>query len=146
MNRRASRFTRSTAQSVRRAAVVLAALAGLASAPAHAQRDVSDLSAVSMLPVAVSVAAPSMLVAGASAFTVAAVEVVGESTVWVLERASDGARTSVHFAGRASTAVGTAVSVTAVAAGWIVSAAGAAIAFIPSEIGRALMYHERITR
>ena len=41
---------------------------------------------------------------------------------------------------------GTVLSVTVVAAGSILSAAGEAIAFIPSEIGRALIYDERITR
>jgi len=31
-------------------------------------------------------------------------------------------------------------------AGWVLSAAGKAIAFIPNEIGRALIYNERVTR
>jgi hypothetical protein len=30
--------------------------------------------------------------------------------------------------------------------GWVLSAAGEAIAFVPNEIGRALLYNERITR
>ena len=41
---------------------------------------------------------------------------------------------------------GTAVVVSAVATGWVLSAAGAAIAFIPNELGRALLYNERVTR
>jgi hypothetical protein len=38
------------------------------------------------------------------------------------------------------------VVVTAVSAGWILSAAGTAIAFIPNELGRALMHNERLYR
>ena len=65
-------------------------------------------SALSLLPVAVSVAAPVLLVAGAGAFTVVSVAASAEGSVWVLERASDGARASVRFAGHASAAVGAA--------------------------------------
>jgi hypothetical protein len=82
--------------------------------------------------------------------TVAAVSTVAEGTVWVLERASDGARASITLSGElavgASATVGTAVVVTAVSAGWVLSAASTAIAFIPNEIGKALLYNERITR
>jgi hypothetical protein len=68
----------------------------------------------------------------------------------VLERAADGTRASVRLVGSglagASVAVGTVVVETALSAGWVLSAAGEAIAFIPNEIGRALLYNERITR
>jgi len=68
----------------------------------------------------------------------------------VLERASDGARASVTLsaaaAGGLSVAAGTAVVVTAFSAGWVLSAAGKAIAFIPNEIGAALLHNERLTR
>jgi hypothetical protein len=30
--------------------------------------------------------------------------------------------------------------------GWVLSTAGRAIAFIPNEIGKALLYNERVTR
>ena len=82
--------------------------------------------------------------------TVVAVEASAEGTVWVLERASDGARASVTLAAAAagglSVAAGTAVVVTAFSAGWVLSAAGKAIAFIPNEIGAALLHNERLTR
>jgi hypothetical protein len=45
-----------------------------------------------------------------------------------------------------SVAAGTAVAVTALSAGWILSSAGKAIAFIPNEIGKALLYNERVSR
>ena len=71
-------------------------------------------------------------------------------TVWVLERASDGARATLHFSGHvaqgAALSIGGAVAVTALTSGYVLSAAGNAIAFIPNEIGRALLHNERITR
>ena len=103
-----------------------------------------------MLPIAVSVAAPVVLLSAGAVLTVVAVEASTDGTVWVLERASDGARASVALAGRAgsglSVAAGTAVVVTAISTGWVLSAAGQAIAFVPNEIGAALLYNERITR
>ena len=43
-------------------------------------------------------------------------------------------------------ASGAAIGVTAVAAGWILSAAGRAVCFVPNEVGRRLTHHERVTR
>jgi len=118
---------------------------------ARAQRDAaSEASALSMLPIAVSVAAPAGLVVSGTAFTVVAVSAVAEGTQWVLERASDGARLSVTLsavgAGAVSMAVGTVVETLAIGTGVVLSAAGKAIAFIPNEVGKALLYNERVTR
>jgi len=117
---------------------------------ARAQSEVSEASALSALPVAMSVAAPSMLLAGGAVLTVVAVQASATGTVWVLERASDGARATLHFSGHvaqgASLLAGTAVAVTALTSGYVLSAAGQAIAFIPNELGRALLHNERITR
>jgi len=117
---------------------------GVSTAQAHP--NASDASALSMLPIAVSVAAPVMFISGGAMLTVVAVEASAEGTVWVLERASDGVRASITVAGGVSVAVGTAVVVTAISAGWVLSAAGQAIAFIPNQIGAALLYNERVTR
>ncbi|HSW08099.1 hypothetical protein [Aquabacterium sp.] len=115
--------------------------------PAQAHNSAaSELSAISALPVAVIVAAPALLLSGGAMLTVAAVEASAEGTVWVLERASDGARASVKLVGGSMVAVGTGVLVTSMAAGWVLSAAGQAIAFIPNEIGASLLYNERVTR
>lgn len=130
---------------------LLAALA-LPAAPAAAHRGngASELSALSMLPVAVSVAAPVGLLSAGALFTVVAVEAASDGTAWVLERASDGARASVVFSGQVAGGVsllaGTAVVCTAISTGWVLSVAGKAIAFIPNELGRALLHNERITR
>jgi hypothetical protein len=91
-----------------------------------------------------------MLLAGGAALTVVSVQASATGTVWVLERASDGARATLQFSGRAVGAslatAGTAVLVTALSTGWLISAAGQAIAFVPNQIGASLLYNERVTR
>ena len=132
----------------------LALVAAIATHAAQAHQPSADLSAASGLslsvPVAISVAAPSAVLVSGAVFTVVAVQVLAEGTVWVLERASDGVRFSVRFgaelAGASIVASGAVVVATVVAAGCVLSVAGEAIAFIPSEIGRALIHDERITR
>jgi hypothetical protein len=142
------------------AAVVLAASA-LCAAPVHAQSEASV--ALSMLPVASVVgvasvaaagvgavsAAPLVLSAAGAVFTIKSVEVSARGTVYVLERASDGARFSVALAagavGAASLVAGTVVTASVIGAGIVLSAAGEAIAFVPNAIGRALLHNERLT-
>lgn len=142
-------------------AAVLLAVGTLTGSPARAQSEVSV--ALSMLPLASVVgvasvaaagvgavsAAPLVLSAAGAVFTIQVVEVSARGTVIVLERASDGVRVSVEVAGRgagaASWAVGTAVTVSVIGAGLVLSAAGEAIAFIPNAIGRALLHNERLT-
>lgn len=135
-------------------ALLVGALLALAAQPGAAARDrpartASEASAISMVPVALSVAAPVGLLAGGAALTVVAVEAASDGTVWVLERASDGLRASVRFtdaaAGQASVAVATTVVVAAVSTGWILSAGGKALCFVPNALGRALLHHERVT-
>lgn len=134
---------------------VLASLMSLALAlpvtPALAHNDgLSEASALSALPVAVSVSAPVLSVAAGSVLVLASVEVLADGTVWVLQRASDGARIVVKWsalsAGMASVAVGTAITVTAVSAGWVLSTAGEVLALIPNALGQALLHHERVIR
>ncbi len=133
-----------------RLTIVAGALCVALAPAARAHADVSEASALSMLPLAVSVAAPSMLLAGGAVLTIVSVQASAAGTVWVLERASDGARATLHFSGHvaqgAALSVGGAVMVTALASGVVLSAAGNAIAFIPNEMGRALLFNERITR
>ena len=138
------------------AALAAALLGGLPRA--HAQSELSAASALSALPVAVSVTAPVTapvaIVSAGAALTVVAVETLSGATVWVLERASDGARASVRLSGQAayaaSVAAGSVVVVTALSTGWVLSGAAEAgsraLAFIPNEIGAALLYNERVTR
>ncbi len=133
----------------------------LASSPARAQSEASV--ALSLLPVAlvasvattasVGAAAVSVLPAALSTagavLVVQTVESTARGTVYVLERASDGARVSVEVTGRTASGVvagvGTAVAVSVIGTGVLLSAAGEVLAFIPNELGRALLHNERVT-
>jgi hypothetical protein len=119
-------------------------------AAAHAQSDVSELSEASLVPVAISVALPIVLVAGVGSIVVTGVEASAEGTVWLVENVADGVKGSIRFAGRAVGAlaivVGTVVVVTVVATGMVLSTAGHVIAFIPNEIGRSLSYNQRVSQ
>lgn len=136
--------------------------AGIAVPPqAQAQSDASL--ALSLMPVAsvvvagsavgasatTAVALPAALSVGGSTLAVVAVEASVDGTVYVLERASDGARASIKVAGRvadgASKAVGTSVLVTVIGSGVVLSAAGEVLAFVPNAIGRALLHNERLS-
>lgn len=137
------------------------ALAGLgAAAPARAQSEAS--AALSLLPLAsivgtasvagaastAVVTVPAALSVGGTVLSVVAVEVVADGTVYLLERASDGARASVRVldrgSRRASIAVGSSVEVGVIGSGIVLSAAGEVLAFIPNAIGQALLYNERV--
>lgn len=140
-------------RSIRRGLLVslLSATLVLPAAPAWAHNDgLSEASALSALPVAVSVTAPVLSLAAGSVLVLASVEVVADGTVWVLQRASDGARVVVKWsalsAGMVSVAIGTAITVTAISAGWVLSAAGEVLALIPNALGQALLHHERVIR
>ena len=134
---------------------------GVASFNAQAQSEASALSAVSALPVASVlggasavagsvVAIPVVLSTAGAVLVVKTVESTARGTVYVLERASDGARASIEVVGKGvagvSMVAGTMVVVSVVGAGVVLSAAGEAIAFIPNALGRALLHNERLTQ
>jgi hypothetical protein len=131
------------------------------SSKSYAQSEASIV--LSMLPVAsvvvagvgastaagASVAAPVILSTAGAVFVVKVVEVTARGTVYVLERASDGARVSVEILGKgvkaSAVGVGASVTVIVIGTGMVLSALGEAIAFIPNELGKALLHNERIT-
>lgn len=146
-------------------AVLASALVMLMSTgPAHAQSEASL--AASALPLASVVATASVaggsvaagalalsavpvaLSVGGAVLVVKAVEVSARGTVYLLERASDGARVSIELSGQAaqaaSLAVGTAVVVGVFSAGVVLSAGGEVLAFIPNAVGRSLLHNERV--
>jgi hypothetical protein len=131
-------------------ALAVAASPVRAHGPSHHPSDASAAaSALSIaLPIGVSVAGPAMLLSAGVSLTVVAVQASAVGTVWILERASDGARVSVEWAASgvkaASMAVGTALAVTVLSTGWVLSAAGEAIAFIPNQVGASLIHNEKI--
>ena len=140
-------LARSLARLLFASALALGLAAGAGSALAQSQ--VSDASLLSALPIAsTAVASTTLLVAGAS-FGVAAVQTSAEGVVWVLERAADGQRVSLHLAqaaAGASLTVGAVVAVSAIETGWLLSSAGRLVAFVPNASGSALLYSERVTR
>ena len=141
---------------------LLVATALALSLGAQAHTSPSEASAVlSVAPVVLSVGAvsatgvvlsalPAGILSAGVTLTVVAVEVVGSTTVWVLERASDGARISIRASGKLAEGVvvstGAAVTVSVIGAGTVLSVAGEVIAFIPNEIGKALLYNEQVSR
>ncbi len=126
----------------------VAMAATLAAAPAYAHNNNASAasSALSLLPVALSVAVPAGLLSAGAVLTVVAVEASAQGTVWLLERASDGVQMSVNIAGNASLAVGALVTVTVLSTGWVLSQAGRAVLYVPNEAGALLLYNERVTR
>lgn len=137
------------------AALVLAAGTLFASA-AQAHGELSALSALSALPLAsvvttasAAVVLPVALSTAGAVLVVKSVEVSARGTLYVLERASDGALVSVEIAARGveavSLATGTAVTVSVLGAGVLLSAAGEVLAFIPNALGQALLHNERLT-
>ncbi|NCT84378.1 MAG: hypothetical protein GXC94_14610 [Comamonadaceae bacterium] len=142
--------------------LALTALALAISQGAQAHNGPSEASAaLSLAPVVLSVGAvsatgaaliaiPAGLLSAGVTLAVVSVEVVGGATVWVLERASDGARISLKTAGKLAVgsvvSAGAAVTVSVIGAGTLLSVAGEVIAFIPNEIGKALLYNEQVSR
>ena len=140
------------------AGVVCAAL--VVANPARAQSEAS--AALSMLPVAsvvgtASVASaaagavvtvPAALSVGGAVLAVRAVEASAVGTVYLLERASDGAQVSVQVLGRGIGAsahgVGTVVACSVIGTGVLLSVAGEVLAFVPNAIGQALLHNERL--
>ena len=95
-------------------------------------------------------AAPVVLSTVGTVLVIRTVEVTASGTLYLLERASDGAQVSVEVLGqgmaRASAGVGTAVTVSVIGAGVLLSAGVEVIAFIPNALGRALLHNEQVTR
>jgi hypothetical protein len=130
---------------------------------ARASDAASAVSALSVLPVAsvvvsgyaasaasgAVVALPVALSIGGATLIVKSVEASATGAICVLERASDGARVTLNLVSRSgrrtSIAVGDAMTISVVGAGAMVSLAGEVIAFVPNELGRALLHNERVT-
>lgn len=116
-----------------------------AASPPQASTQLSEASA---LPVALSLAAPALLLSSTAHLLVVAVESSAEGTVWVLERASDGARASLRFGkqalGASALAVGSSITVLSTASGILLTRSGQVLALVPNEVGRALMHHEAL--
>jgi hypothetical protein len=125
-------------------------VAALAPAAAQANEDLSAASSLALsLPMAIVASAPAVVLSAGVQLTVVAVTASATGTVWVLERASDGARIVLRLSGDlargASIGVGAALSVTALSAGWLLVASGEALCFVPNELGVGLLHNRRLT-
>ncbi|PQO99238.1 hypothetical protein C5614_09080 [Massilia phosphatilytica] len=126
--------------------LLLATLFGLACTGAHA----ADPSAPSR---AISEATGSVVLGSLAAVSVAgsvvvvSVEKVGEGIEVVLEGAGQASRATVRLSGEAarglSIGAGTVLQVVAMSAGQALVLSGKVIAFIPNEVGQALLHHAR---
>lgn len=143
-----------------RLALSLGLAASLVLPPVWAQSEAS--AALSLLPLAsvvgvasagagvsgAAVALPAALTAAGAVLTVKAVQASAKGTVYLLERASDGARVSVEVSasalGAAVHAVGTSVDCSVTSTGAVLSVAGEVLAFVPNARGRALLHNERL--
>lgn len=128
--------------------MLLFCLAGAAAAAEP--RGSTDLSNASALVAegAATVAYGSLSALAASGTVVVdSIEAAGDASVVVLAGASDAAQATVRLSGRvareASLAVGASVDVVAISSGYLLVAAGKVLAFVPNEMGRALLHHSR---
>jgi hypothetical protein len=88
------------------------------------------------------------IVASGSELVVTGIQKIGETTVIVAKEASAAAteslKLSISAVAGASLAVGTVVQIVAFSTGYSLMAAGQVLAFIPNEVGRSLLYHQRV--
>ena len=144
------RLARSAWLATSLASALAATLAIAFSGSARAQSNLSEASAASTLPIAVSIAGTGLLLSAGTTLSIVAVQLSTDGITYVLERASDGSRSTLRLSGQTagalSLAAGTPVVVSLLATGAILSAAGRAFAFVLNEVGAALLYSERITR
>jgi hypothetical protein len=132
----------------------VALVAGMFVAPAAkaetgcASCGVSEASQALSQATGVMVNGSAEMLAASGALSVASIEASGESTVIVLNGASNAVvgavKLSEKAAKEASLAVGKVVEVSAVSTGYLLIASGKVIAFIPNELGKALLHHSRV--
>ena len=117
----------------------------------HANAQSEALSELSQLSVELStettIAALDGLVDG-SRLVIKGIRPLGKLSRLTLQGVADGASITLEVSAAAvatsGMAVGSSVLVTASAAGWLVSAAGHAIAFIPNALAREMIHHREL--
>lgn len=131
--------------------LVICLLAAIAM-PLQARADDSELSSASELiadgSALVMYGSLSALAASGEA-VVTSVETAADGSIIVLAGVSDAAGATLKLSGNAarglSVAAGSAIEVTALSTGHLLVASGAVIAFIPNEIGKALLHQSRVS-
>lgn len=125
-----------------------AALLSLACACAHANGDASAPSRMSADASGMLVAGSLITIAGAGSLVVAGVQASGDGVELVLEGGARASAATVRISAQAarglSIATGTVLQVVATSTGHVLVLSGKALAFIPNELGKALLHHERM--
>jgi hypothetical protein len=126
--------------------LLLATLLGLACAGARAAEPSEPSHAVSELTGSVVVG--SLVAVGVTgSVVVESVQTVGDGIELVLEGAGQASRATVRLSGAAarglSIGAGTVLQVVAMSAGHALVLSGKVLAFIPNEVGQALLHHAR---
>ncbi|MFM2329610.1 MAG: hypothetical protein RLZZ494_1713 [Pseudomonadota bacterium] len=107
-------------------------------------------SALSLLPVAVTVSGATALLSTGAVLTVVSVQLVADGVVWVLRKGAGGVEVSLRVSQRlvegVVVGVGTVLVGTVISAGLVLSVAGEAVAFVPNQIGASLLHSEEIKR
>lgn len=87
-------------------------------------------------------------VAASGAIIVQSVEAAGDGSMIVLAGSADAASATLRLSGKAlegaSLVAGTSVGLVAISTGYLLVSAGKVLAFVPNEIGRALLHHTRV--
>lgn len=125
--------------------IVVSSAAVAQDGSARASQSLSNASEASLAASGFVVAGSTELIHTSAQLTVMAVQAAGESVVIVLRGTSEtvtvSVRTSAKIAYEASVAVGNAVRVVAESVGHALYIGTRLIAFVPNEIGRALIHH-----
>ena len=137
-------------RSFRAGLTVLLLLAGAPTAAAvqsdaASRQSEASLAASIEVPVAVATA-----LSEGGKFVVSSVVASGESVVVTISAVGVGASFVIYLTAEAARhlgiAVGTALSTTATAAGWVLSAAGGVLCFIANDLARAHIHTRRVTQ
>lgn len=130
---------------MRKYIVMLCILCSLVS-PALARSDLSDISVVPSAVVLAGVLALDL----SGAMVVESVEKIGDVTRVVLKGVSDGAKVTLEISGKIAEPLALAsaatVIVTATSSGHVLTTSGKVLAFVPNELGKALLYHAPVNR
>jgi hypothetical protein len=96
----------------------------------------------------VLVAGSAMLVSGTGMYVVHSVQQVGEVSVLVLKSSAEGVSTTIELSGKGikelALVSGAIIQTSATATGHVLMFSGQIIAFIPNQIGMALIHHEKV--
>ena len=129
--------------------LMLSLACGAGAAEQQGSTDLSNASELVAEGSATVVVGSLSAVAASGTVVVASVEAAGDASVVVLAGASDAAQATVRLSGRAareaSLVAGASVSVVATSTGCLLIASGKVLAFIPNEIGKALLHHSRVS-